>query len=133
MCLGGDADADAVSLEFLVARKARHGELGLGERERGEIGIGAHVGDDTGDDRGLARLVLAHRGVLGQHMRHLVAEHGGQFRGVAGERKQSAGDIELAVRQREGVHRAGIEDGDLVALVGAVGGGDQPVDGLADQ
>lgn len=130
---GGDADADAVRLELLVARKARHGELGLGQRERGEIGIVAHVGDNTGDDRGLARLVLAHRGVLGQHMRHLVAEHGGQFRRIARERKKTARDIELAVRQREGVDRAGIQNGDPVALVGAVGGGDEPVDGLGDQ
>ncbi|MEY9574229.1 hypothetical protein ABIE88_001805 [Bradyrhizobium diazoefficiens] len=133
MCLGGDADADAVRLELLVARKARHGELGLGQRERGEIGIVAHVGDNTGDDRGLARLVLAHRGVLGQHMRHLVAEHGGQLRRIARERKKTARDIELAVRQREGVDRAGIQNGDPVALVGAVGGGDEPVDGLGDQ
>ena len=85
------------------------------------------------DDRGLPRLVLADRGVLGQHMRHLVAQHRGQFRGVAGERDQAARDIELAGRQREGVHRAGIEDRDLVGLVGTVGGRDQPVDGLADQ
>ena len=128
-----DADADAVGLELLVAREARHRQLGLGQRERGEIGVVAHVGDDAGDDRGLPRLVLAHRGVLGQHMRHLVAQHRGQFGGVAGERDQAARDIELAGRQREGVHRAGIEDRDLVGLVGTVGGGDQPVDGLADQ
>ncbi|MGY4599277.1 hypothetical protein ACVWXL_007023 [Bradyrhizobium sp. GM22.5] len=120
-------------LELLIARKARHGQLGLGERQRGEIGIVAHVGDDAGDDRGLAGLVLAHRGVLGQHMRHLVAEHGGQFRRIARQRKKTARDIELAVRQREGVHRAGIEDRDPVTLIGAVGRCDQAVDGLGDE
>ena len=66
-------------------------------------------------------------------MRHLVAEHRGKFRSVAGERHQAAGHIELAGRQREGVDRAGIEDGHPVGLIGAVGGRDQPVDGLADQ
>ncbi len=128
-----NADADAVGLEFLLARKARHRQLGLGERQRGQIGIVAHVGDDAGDDRGLARLVLADRGVLGQHMRHLVAQHRGQFRGVAGQRDQAARHIELAGRQRERIHRAGIEDRHLVGLVGTIGSRDQPVDGLADQ
>ena len=128
-----NADADAVGLEFLRAREARHRQLGLGQRQRGEIGIVAHVGDDAGDDGGLPRLVLADRGVLGQHMRHLVAQHRGQFRGVAGERDQAARHVKLAGRQREGVHRAGIEDRDLVGLVGTIGCGDQPVDRLADQ
>ena len=72
-----DADADAVGLEFLGAREARHRQLGLGQRQRGEIRIVAHVGDDAGDDRRLPRLVLADGGVLGQHMRHLVAQHRG--------------------------------------------------------
>ena len=80
--------------------------------------------------RGLARLVLADRGVLGQHMRHLVAQHRGQFRGVAGQRDQAARHVELAGRQRERIHRAGIEDRHLVGLVGTIGGRHQPVDGL---
>ena len=128
-----NADADIVSLEFLLARKARHRQFGLGQRQRGQIGIGAHVGDDAGDDGGLPRLVLADRGVLGQHMGHLVAQHRGQFRGIAGQRDQATGHIKLAGRQRERVHRAGIEDRDLVGLVGTIGGRDQPIDGLADQ
>ena len=128
-----NADADAVGLELLLPREARHRQLGLGERHRGEIGIVAHVGDDAGDDGGLARLVFADRGVLGQHMRHLVAQHRGQFRGVAGQRDQAARHIELAGRQREGVDRAGIEDRHLVGLVGTIGCRHQPVDGLADQ
>ena len=128
-----NADADAVGLEFLLAREARHRQLVLGERQRGHVGIVAHVGDDAGDHGGLARLVLADRGVLGQHMGHLVAQHRGQFRGVAGQRDQAARHIELAGRQREGVDRAGIEDRHLVGLVGTIGGRHQPVDGLADQ
>ena len=128
-----NADADAVGLELLGARKARHRQLGLGERQRGQIGIVAHVGDDAGDDGGLARLVLADRCVFGQHMRHLVAQHRGQFRGVAGQRDQAARHIELAGRQRERIDRARIEDRHLVGLVGTIGRRDQPVDGLADQ
>ena len=133
MRAGRNADADAVGLEFLRAREARHRQFGLRQRQRGQIGVVAHVGDDAGHHRRLPRLVLADRGVLCQHMRHLVAQHRGQFRGVAGERDQAARHIELAGRQREGVHRAGIEDGHPVGLVGTVGGRDQPVDGLADQ
>ena len=128
-----NADADAVGLELLRAREARHRQFGLGQRQRGQIRIVAHVGDDAGHHGGLPRLVLADRGVFCQHMRHLVAQHRGQFRGVAGERDQAARDIELAGRQRERVHRAGIEDRHLVGLVGTIGGRDQPVDGLADQ
>ena len=128
-----NADADAVGLEFLRAREARHRQLGLGQRQRREIRIVAHVGDDTGHHRGLPRLVFPDRGVLGQHMRHLVAQHRGQFRGVAGKRDQAARHIELAGRQRERVHRAGIEDGHAIGLIGAIGRRDQPVDGLADQ
>ena len=133
MRAGGNADPDAVGLEFLRARKARHGQLGFCQRQRGQIRIVAHVGDHAGDDGGLPRLVLADRGVLCQHMRHLVAQHRGQFRGVAGQRDQAARHIELSGRQREGVDRAGIEDGHLVGEVGTVGGRHQPVDGLGDQ
>ena len=128
-----NADADAVGLEFLGAREARHRQLGLGQRQRGEIGIVAHVGDDAGDHRGLARLVLADRSVFGQHMRHLVAQHRGQFRGVAGERDQAARHIELAGRQRERIDRARIQDRHLVGLVGPLRRRHQPVDGLGDE
>ncbi len=128
-----NADADAVGLELLRAREARHRQFGLGQRQRREIRIVAHVGDDAGHHRGLPRLVFPDRGVLGQHMRHLVAQHRGQFRGVAGERDQAARHVKLPGRQRERVHRAGIEDRDPVGLVGAIGRRDQPVDRLADQ
>ena len=101
-----DADADAVGLEFLGAREARERELVLGKRQRRDIGIVAHVGEDAGGDRCFARLVLANGGVLGDHMRHLMAQHRGQFGGIAGERNQTARHIELAGRQREGIHRA---------------------------
>ena len=128
-----NADADAVGLELLGAREARHRQFCFRERQRRQIGIVAHVGDDAGDDGGLARLVLADRGVFGQHMRHLVAQHRRQFRGVAGERDQAARHVKLPGRQREGVDRAGIEDRHLVGLIGTIGRRHQPIDGLADQ
>ena len=128
-----DADADAVGLEFLGAREARHRQFGLGQRQRGQIGIAAHFSDHTRDDGGLARLVLADRGVLGQHMRHLVAQHRGQFRRVAGQRDQAARDVKLAGRQRERIHRARIEDRHLVGLIGTIRCRHQPIDRLADQ
>ena len=128
-----DADADAVGLEFLRAGKARHLQLRFGERQRGQVRIVADFVDDARDDGGLPRFVLADRGVARQHMRHLVRQHGGQFRRVAGERHQPARDVELSRRQREGVHRAGVQDRDLVGEVGPVRRCHQPVDGAPDQ
>ena len=128
-----EADADTVGLELLLAREARHRQFGFCQGQRGQIGIVAHVGDDACHYRRLPRLVFPDRGVLGQHMRHLVAEHRGQLGSVAGERDQAARDVELAGRQREGIHRAGIEDRHLVGLVGTIGRRDQAVDSLADQ
>ena len=70
-----------------------------------------HVGGDAADQRGLAHLVLADRGVARDHVRHLVRQHRGELGGVVGEREQPARDVELAVRQREGVDRRRVEDG----------------------
>ena len=88
------------------------------------------VGGDAVDERGLARLVLADLGVAGDDVRHLVRQHRGELGVVVGERDQAAGDVELAVRQREGVDRGRVEDGDLVFQVRPLGGRDQLVDGL---
>ena len=61
--------------------------------------IAAYLGDDAGR-RGsgshLPCLILATGGVLGQHVRHLMAQHRGQLGSVAGERDQAARHIELA-------------------------------------
>ena len=67
------------------------------------------------------------------HVRHLMAEHGGELGGIVGEREQAARDIELAVRQREGVDRRRIEDRDLVSQARPLGGSDQLVHCLGDQ
>ena len=114
-----DADADAVGLELLGAREVGERDLRFGERERAELRIAEQVGGDAVDQRGLARLVLADRGVAGDHMRHLVRQHRGELGVVVGERDQAAGDVELAVRQREGVDRGRVEDGDLVSAAPA--------------
>ena len=106
MRIGRNADADLVRLEFLLPREARHRQLGFCKRQRRDVRIVAHVGDDAGRHRRLTRLVLAAGGVLGEHMRHLVAQHRGQFGGVAGERDQAARHVKLAARQRESIHRA---------------------------
>ena len=128
-----NADADAVGLELLRAREARERDLGTRERHRAHLRIVEHVGRDAADQRGLPRLVLADRRMARDHMRHLVAEHGGKLGRVVGEREQAARHIELAVRQRERVDRRRIEDGDLVVQVRPLGGGDQLVDRLGDQ
>ena len=125
-----DADADAVGLELLGAREVGERDLGFGERQRAELRIAEQVGGDAVDQRGLPRLVLADRGVAGDHVRHLVRQHRGELGVVVGERDQAAGDVELAVRQREGVDRGRVEDGDLVFQLRPLGGGDELVDGL---
>ena len=127
-----NADADAVGFEFLRAREARQRDLRFGERQRAEFRIAQHVIDDAADQRRLARLVFADGGVAGDHMRHLVRQHGGEFGVVVGKRDQAAGDVELAVRQREGVDGGRVEDGDLVAQVGPLGGRDQACHDFAD-
>ena len=125
-----DADADAVGLELLGAREVGQRDLRFGERERAELRIAEQVGGDAVDQRGLARLVLADFGVAGDHMRHLVRQHRGELGVVVGERDQAAGDVELAVRQREGVDRGRVEDGDFVFQLRPLGRHDQLVDGL---
>ena len=66
-------------------------------------------------------------------MRHFVRQHRGDLGAVVGEREQSAGDIELAVGQCEGVDRRRIEDGEVVAHVLLLGGRDQPLDDPPDR
>ena len=129
----GDADADAVGLELLRAREACQRDLGFRQRQRAEVRIGEQVVGDAADQRGLPRLVLADRGVARDHMRHLVRQHRGELGGVVGERDQPARHVELAGRQREGVDRRRVQDGDLVFQVRPLGGGDQLVDGLGQQ
>ena len=85
------------------------------------------------DQRRLAHLGLADRGVARDHMRHLVRQHRGELGVVVGERQQPARHVEAAVGQREGVDRGRIEDGDAVAQVRPLGGRDQPLDDLRDQ
>ena len=67
------------------------------------------------------------------HVAHLVRQHRREFGLVVGERDQPARDVELAVRQREGVDRRRVEDGDLVFEVRPLGCRHQPVDGLLDR
>ena len=77
---GGDADADAVGFEFLLAREARQFELGFGERQRAGFRVADHVGDDAAHQIGLPLLLLAQFGVARDHVAHFVRDHGGQLR-----------------------------------------------------
>ena len=123
-----DADAELVGLEFLGAREARELDLGAGERQRALLRVAQHVVDHRAADRDLARLFLAQRRMLEDHVRHLVREHRGELGVVVGDREQPARDVELAGRQREGIDRRRVEQRHLVGDVGSVGGGDQAVD-----
>ena len=108
--------------------KRRERDLRLGQRERVHVRIGAEIVEHAADQRDLARAVLAHGGVLRDHMRHLVRQHRGELGGVVGERDQAARHVELPARQREGVDRRRVEDGDAVALVRPLGRGDELLD-----
>ena len=101
----GDADADAVGFELLRAREGRERDLGLRQRQRMHVRIGAEIVEHAADQRDLPRAVLAHRRVLRDHVRHFVRQHRGELGGVVGERDQAAGHVELPARQREGVDR----------------------------
>ena len=133
MRAGRDADADAVGLEFLCPREARHRQFGFGQRQRGDVRIVAHLLDDAGHDGRLLGLILTDRSVLRQHVRHLVREHRGQLRRIVGKRDQSAGHVELAGRQRKRVDRTGIEDRHLVGKVRPLRCRHQSIDSFGDQ
>ena len=117
----GNTDADAVGFEFLAAREGGERDLGFGQRQRARLRIAQHVAGNPVDQRGLADLVLADRGMAG----HLVRQHRGDFRCVIRQSQQPAGDIELAGRQREGIDRRRVQDRDLVMHFRTLGGGDQ--------
>jgi hypothetical protein len=70
--------------------------------------------------------------MAGDDVAHFVRQHGGELRLVAGESDQAARDVKLAVRQREGVDRRRVENGDLVFEIGPLGRSDKPVDDLFD-
>lgn len=111
------ADADLVGLQLLLAREGGEPQLAAGEcLLAGQIAR-QDLGDDAaGDDLGLFTL-LAFDTVIGGDVRHLMRQHGGDFRGVIGKRQQAAGDVEIATRQREGVDRGRVQDGDAVGLL----------------
>ncbi len=133
--LAQHADADHVGLQFLIAREGGKAQLAAGKRLlAGKIG-GEHLGDDAARNHLRLLALLALDAVIGRHMRHLVREHGGHFRGVVGERQQAAGHVEIAARKRESVDCRRVENGDAVGLLrvfrnrrqGAGDPGDQPL------
>ena len=74
-----DADADAVGLEFLRAREACQRQLRFRQSQRAELRVAEHVSATEAIDDGLPRLIFADRGVAGDHVRHLVRQHGGEL------------------------------------------------------
>ncbi len=126
--LADGAHADRVGLQLLLLREGGERALAGGERQLAGLAILQHVGDDAADDDRRARLVLPLHGVVGRDMAHLVRDHRRDFGGIVGERQQAARDIEIAARQREGVDRRAVQDGDAIGLRGIVGGGDAAPD-----
>ncbi len=121
-------DADGVGFQLLLLREGGERPLAGGKRQLATGIIVEHVVDHAADHQRVARLLLALGGMVGDDVAHLVGEHRGDLGGIVGQRQQAAGDVEVAVRQREGVHRRRVEDGDPVGLVGLVRGGDDLAD-----
>ena len=110
----GDTDADPVRLELLRAREARQRDLRFRQRQRSGFRIAQYVLHHAAHQRHLTRLVLADRGMACSDVRHLVRENRGELGRVVGERDQAARHVELSARQREGIDRCRIEDGDAI-------------------
>ena len=115
----------AVGLEFLGAREARERDLGFGECERAGLRIAQHVLHDAAHQRHLARLVLSDVGMACDHVRHFVGKHRGELGRVVRQRDQPPRHVELPARQREGVDRRRIENGDAIVHVRPLGCGDE--------
>ncbi len=129
----GNADAASVRLEFLRAREARERDLRFRQRQRSGFRIAQHVLHDAAHQCHLACLVLAHGGMARDHVRHFVGEHRGELRRVVRQRDQSARYVELPGRQREGVDRPRVEDGDAILHVRPLGRRDQLRNHLVEQ
>ena len=80
--------------------------------------------ENAGQHAELRLLLLAHAfgGVARGDMADLVAKHAGHFRLVDGKAQQAAGDVDIAAGQRKGVDVRGIEHGEGVFDVLALGG-----------
>ena len=129
-----DADADTVRLELLRAREACERDLGFGERQRAGLRIAAAGRCTTrvtsATWRAWSSRMAAWRAITCDiSWESTEAELGS----VVGERDQSARDVELSGRQREGVDRRRIEDGDAVLQVRPLGSGDQLLHRLVEQ
>src|SRR3546814_5602371 len=70
-----------------------------------------HAKAEAGDVGG-HRLAVALRRVARRHMADLVAQHAGHLSLVLGKGEQAAGDVDVAARQREGIHHRGVENGE---------------------
>ena len=85
------------------------------------------------DQRDLARLVLADRGVAAITCAISCDSTEASSEESLASAIKPAGHVKLPARQRKGVDRRRIEDGDAVALVRPVGGRHELLDRLVDQ
>ena len=81
---------------------------------------GTKMPSDREADAGLrlARVLL--RGMTRGDVADLVAEHAGQLRLVVQIRQDAARDVDVAARQREGVDRGAVDNGERPRQVGPV-------------
>jgi len=71
--------------------------------------------------------------MLGDHMRHFVRQHRGDFGRVIGECDQAARHVKLTTRQSKRIDCRRIQDRNAITLVRPLGRGDQFLNGLANQ
>ena len=129
-CLAARPDADRVGLELLVARELRQPQLAADQRHVGARVLPEYVGHHLGGEHFFGFLLLALQAMVRRDVAHLVGDHGGEFGRIIGERKQPPRDIEIAARQREGIHVGRVQNGDAVGLAGIAGHGRQIADDL---
>ena len=106
-----------VGLELLRSREARDREARAVAHQAASSGLFSTFAVTCARRAERPRARCA-GGMAQGHVRDLVREHRRDLGGVVGERQQPAGHVEAAVRQREGVDHRGVEDRDLIGLVG---------------
>ena len=88
-----------------------------------QVCLGAHLATKQAcADLGERRLGIAFGGVVGDHVGHLVAEHGGQLVVIGHELHHAGRHPDLAAGQDEGVHGVVLEDRILPGLSAQAGG-----------
>ena len=118
-------DAQAVGLVLVVPAEFKEQNLEPDHGERRDFGDVLVQG--AGHENPAQHEELAAHGpggVTGVDVAQLVADDGGQGGLVVHDGQHAPGDIDVSARSGEGVDHRGVQDGEVVGKIGAVGDGD---------